>query len=93
MSNTPLSQPRKSIPTATVWAAAIAATLISILVYVALTWVGNKTASPATASLTMQSHQVSGKALAIIGILTALFIVGPGLLVALIVLPIIHKKK
>jgi hypothetical protein len=86
-------KPKQSISPTTVWLAAIASTLVLILLYMGFFWLDNQV-QPNTAPDTSSFESELGKnELIIIGLIVSAFVLGPGILVALIVLPIIRKNN
>lgn len=75
-----------------VWLAVIASTLVAILLYAAFFWLDSQSPAAAT-EVTSTQPELSRNGLIIFGLIVSLFVLGPGILVALIVLPIIRKNK
>lgn len=78
----------------TVWLAVIASTLVMILLYALLIWADNQTdPTHAVQAETQTGTDISTTEAIFLAVIVGAIILGPGIVVALIVLPILRKNK
>lgn len=86
---TPSKQP---VSPTTVWLAVIASMFVALILYFGLMWLDLQTSSEVT-EVSYTQRELGSNELLFFCIAVSLLILGPGILVALIVLPIIRKNK
>lgn len=84
---------KQPVSPTTVWLAVIASALVSIVLYIGLLWLDNQAPNATVSEVPSAQSELGRNELIIIGLIVGLLVFGPGILVALIVLPIIRKNK
>lgn len=84
---------KQQVSSATIWVAVIASTLVPVLLYFGLLWAADPGPTVTVSETTSSQQELSTNGLLVIGLIAGAFVLGPGILAALIVLPIIRKNK
>jgi|GEM_PF-3482190 len=86
--------PKPTVSRLTVWLSAIAATLVMVLLCMAYVWLDTQGySSDTTYTSTQGGDELSTAEAVVVLVIVGGIILAPGILVALIVLPILRKQK
>lgn len=87
------SPAKQPVSTTTIWLAAIASTLVVIILYIGLFWIDNQASTTTFSEAPSEQTELSRNGLIVFSLAVGALVLGPGILVALIVLPALRKNK